>query len=464
MHSINEVCRKIGVDPRLLHDSKRPDLEETVAFERVVTAVTTTHAEHLETYGALRADRFYLDCAEHAEMAGLAGSKTVGSPELMAFAAANGGSGPDAKLTLDLALRKFVRGLAEQIPPLLPKQMDPGVTNALTKQAEGVVQHLESDFEAKLPTTSGFLSIDAYAEAAAQAGPTVARVMELLDKEQVSLAIMVESTPSRPFIAGTGILNQHSSGAASTYAFNGARGKNALEASSLGKSYDDYAAFNPLVKPKSGLLWPALDGVARHHVGASDDAHLGLEAERPMYGNDVYLLKPDRVRDRLTLTIGDHGNRATRPGVEFRKGETYAPERWDDFFIPWKHRKLLMPFMTSAFARGSMGIALDGQCQVGGGLGRAQSVPAWNDKTMFSGCKVPAPAEAALRELSYGKDPDTKYVEFQVFGPVDVAKDVEAFVFKFESPRGDHLAYLLEHDIPIFDGSKWPPKPWTPRT
>ena len=112
-----------------------------------------------------------------------------------------------------------------------------------------------------------------------------------------------------------------------------------------------------------------------------------------------------------------------------------------------------------------MGFHLDtnrGQKKQEGPFGRGGSVPAWNDKAMFSGCDVPKPAQEALRKLDYNGDPDTEYVEFQVFGPVDVATDVEAFVFKLGPPKGEHLAFLRAHGIPIFDGSKWPPKPWSP--
>lgn len=106
--------------------------------------------------------------------------------------------------------------------------------------------------------------------------------------------------------------------------------RNAAEAAYLHMPYEEYTLLNNSFKAKYGYL--------RAKTAAYEEAK-GVWS----YGKDRFILKLEKIRDRLTLSLGDSLNfvALTMNGSEV----TLDMNTWDSFFVPWSQRALFIPFL-----------------------------------------------------------------------------------------------------------------------
>ncbi len=285
----------------------------------------------------------------------------------------------------------------------------------LVKDGQEVVGQ-QTKLLADLFKTSGYKNIEKFRKAIKNNKSDLGDVVDAIVKEEnIEIAIQ-RPINARWWIPKTGIHNQHVTGSSRGYL--GSEGRNAAEASMIGSKYDNYAARDNDVKPKYGLLRPKTDGEIK-----PIHAH---------YGADVYIVDLEKVRDRLTWTPGDSLNRHANTNKTWSTGNVIKPKNWDDIFLPWSSRDLMIPILSNSYKNGQLSLT------------RSQSVAAGFDKLKFG-----------------FKEARSEYLEIQIWGPVRIT-DLKEFIFKGNEPEGDFLNELIANKIKIFDGRQNPPVEWVP--
>lgn len=167
------------------------------------------------------------------------------------------------------------------------------------------------------------------------------------------------------------------------------------------------------------------------------------------YGDDVFVFKNDRIRDRTLFAIGDSMDRTSTD----IKPKDWKPETWDDGLIPWKARSILA-IETHPFLKGSDGPSIRVSRR-----GEVQELQAQYSKIS------PSLGRYTRRETPDRADPTGKiinngmnYIEADIFGRLSL-DDVQAFEFTERSPEGAFLDALKKRGILIID-ARTEPKIW----
>lgn len=254
--------------------------------------------------------------------------------------------------------------------------------------ARAQVKRLEKLMVDRLHTT-GYSSMDELRSAAQNAQGT-----KVIREGKYEFA-MLRPRSGRWWIERVGFHNQYVTG--SSNGLLDPKRRLTVEMNRMQLDEDDYSKFDLNLRPKYGILLPALEFIQKHDNWSYR-----------FYGEDFYIFKKSKVRDRLTLTLGDSLNGYIRAFP--LKGD------WNELFIPHHFLELIGPFIQS----------------------EENLIP--SDEASI--------AMKLNRSLS-----DRYYIELQLFGPVDL-DDVEAFIFTGDNPpTGSFLKALKERNIKIYHSS-----------
>ncbi|MBO9665858.1 MAG: hypothetical protein J7501_03490 [Bdellovibrio sp.] len=244
--------------------------------------------------------------------------------------------------------------------------------------------------------------------------PAVQLALSIVNADQIDVS-MRRPESGRFWIPRTGFQNQYVTG--SSKGFNGEVRKNA-ESIFTNKSVEDYWALDNEVLPKYGTLRAA------NETGLNND----LQASK-QYGSDIYVFKKTEIEDRLSFFPGDSLNHL-RSNTWFTGGKSQekklTSDSWDQLFIPWKRRLLMVPFMVK-------------------------------DIRTSNSFRAPLPSELTPEGF---KESQHYYWESQIFGKLTLDM-VETFEFQGTPPTGEFLAQLKKHKIKIIDGRQQPAVEWT---
>lgn len=278
------------------------------------------------------------------------------------------------------------------------------------RQAADVMGSIRRQFERLFPTT-GHADLKAYREAVrAQDNPELQQAFDLLDRGEFELSIRRPEN-GRFWIPKVGFHNQFVTGGSKGYYTPS--GRNHAEASWTGIPLETYEALNAEAKPKYGSIRP-LPSDSGSRPGNSES----------FYGPDVFILKTQKLKDRLTFNLGDSNGLLAKNNKTGQRWEEVVnqAQSWDQSFIPWSHRTLLAPYLDrQAFGR---------------------------------------PTRETAPVLKKSWEMDYIYFEIQIFGELTL-NDVKAFEFTRTPPSGEFLRELREHGIEIRNGRTWPSRVWT---
>lgn len=318
------------------------------------------------------------------------------------------------ELHMQLALRKALERVNELLPhearfkiPRLPISHRERRTQ---QQTEVLMKQILDQFK-KLFKTTGYKDLLEYKTAIIGKGNVdLLESFELLEKGDFDLSIR-RPERGRFWLPKVGFHNQFVTGSSEGY-FKPI-GRNHAESSWTGSAVKEYALLNPEVKPKYGSVRPKPN--SKNMTPANSEES---------YGPDIFILKKNAVKDRLTFNIGDSNGLLSQNHPEASWVSTvFEPKAWDQSFIPWEYRTLLAPFLSKqAFGR---------------------------------------PVRDQHKVLQKTFNMDDTYFEIQVFGELSLS-DVKAFEFTYNPPSGDFLRELQLHNIEIRDGRTWPAKIWEP--
>lgn len=298
------------------------------------------------------------------------------------------------------------RQLPTQLQVEVPRLPRDSRRITVPQQAREIIAKQTEKFETLYPTT-GFENPDAYRAAVESSGDHLKEMYEMLDKDEVQIAIR-RPERGRWWIPRTGFQNQFVTGS-SNGAFNH-DGRNRTEAMYLQLPKPEYSGFDAELKPQYVFIAPPKGSPWDTRDMASQ------------YGGDIYILKKEDIRDRLTFTPADSLNRHCYAGYCEREAQV-----WDEMMVPWKHRTLLAPFLVH---------------------GRANYQ-----------YRVSAPHADAPVGFKQSWGTGSTYTEAQVFGGLRL-ENVAEFQFTYEPPSGEFLDALQRRGIPIYDARQPPPVPW----
>lgn len=298
----------------------------------------------------------------------------------------------------------------------LPRLGSSGRKARILEAGKSLVKQAEEQWKDVFPTT-GFESHEAFRTHLQNYGSEVEALREL--REGRLVPAMYRPVQGRWWISKVGFHNQHVTG--SSGGFLGSAGRNRVEATRIGMDGALYSPLDSEIKPVYGAL-------QRKPVAGM---HFRKELH---YGEDFYVFKESRIRDRTTYTIGDSLNTLSGPlgKVYYQSEGAFKPHHWDQVFIPWKEIEFSTPFL---------------------------------DVSSSSHIEIRSSEELLGHKYSRACRPDRSYLELQFWGGLGLA-DVETFVFSEPAPAGDFLRELKRHRIEIL---RYDPyygsilHPWTPQ-
>ncbi len=169
------------------------------------------------------------------------------------------------------------------------------------------------------------------------------------------------------------------------------------------------------------------------------------------YGSDLWVFKKNKIRDRTTFVIGDSLDRLQyNPKFGYQVIDNDR-SKWDQYFIPYRYREVIVPEATLAFKAG-------GEIAVMNAANAAKYKEAfsklgYSEFMKYSRTQYPHPYSNGEAVYHNGN----KYVESQIFGDLGL-NDVESFEFSKNPPAGDFLELLRKKDIEIIDQRGETPK------
>lgn len=324
----------------------------------------------------------------------------------------------------DYGLRKAFAEKLQELNQFLPTEAKfpnaaiPADLNRteLRKQAVEVVQNLETIFDGLLKKDIGVSSFEELVAGLKQSDATIVSALKQLDENTMQLAIQ-RPINGRFWVEKTGFQNQfvtNSSKGAMTHI-----GRNAVEASYLDLLRREYENTDNDLKPKYGYL------NLKTADASSQYAHTA-------YGEDRYILKKDKLKSRVTFTIGDSLNSMSRASVDwYRSGDTRAPLNWDHVFIPWSRKAIIAPYIASFLSQ---------------------------NKLKIEASDMSASEVASLKMLKRSVH-NNEYIELQFWGPLTL-DDVDTFIFRGAPPTGEFLKALKDRNIKIVEHTGSILKPW----
>ena len=317
--------------------------------------------------------------------------------------------------------------------------------DAAREAAEHLVAGFEADTAALYPT-SGFDNRDALLAAVSASTETAQRAARILVDE--SLQICMAAPPStRDGVAQKGFLNFRGSNVSQGAILD----RETVEANYAGMDVEKYTALDADLKPKYGYVAPESDSGLESPVGVRS------------YGSDHWVFKLDRVRNRLTFTVGDSLNRH----MNYTCGYDTPATSWDQRFTPWSSRELAAPAIAGGLDhQKKLGLEMD--------VWRESLETMQNEwpslKQVIQLTESPDPKEpvdwtaleigitpppGTLEKYTVAWGPSLDYIEAQIWGPLDL-DDVKAFEFTDKPPEGAFLEALQSHGIEIRDGRAKP--------
>jgi hypothetical protein len=324
---------------------------------------------------------------------------------------------PDAYLPTEYELKLLYQQELEELNAELPRGMRlilpdlpfPDSREGLKEKAIQLVQKQTEDFKKYFPS-SGFASLEDFDNAVKGSGEAATQLLNRIKNDEFRVA-MRRPNSARWWIPKVGFQNQYVTG--SSRGFSGKQGRYAVEASLLHRQYADYAPLDDDLKPKYGYLAP------RPEIDSRSSATSG-------YGDDIYYFKKERIKDRITWTPGDSLNRLSSKASNVLSGEVAQVDVWDQTFIPWSHRDLMIQAM--------------------------QDLTEYQESVSLS-----AHYNSTFQRKAMASD---YYIEIQYWGPINL-DDIDTFEFTYEPPEGEFLQELQKRGIKIRDASVTPPKDWT---
>jgi hypothetical protein len=323
---MNQVLQYIrNLDPRLVSLEISPRWEDLENLKIAIDQLKRAKSD-LASKGRLDEARKWAIEAENA-------LKT--DPRLSAIAKLDTGVRPVSEYKPnELALRrlysKLLYALDQELPPNLrvPLKRLPYDQRAskLLAEARKLVAEQEKLFDSFFLTT-GFSDETSFRAALNSMGGGYTKLLDALDHDQFEFAMNLQED-LRGRVSKLGILNQHVT--KTSMAMLDSRVRNVNEGKFVGKLYSQYKDLDPELKPKYGYLKPTPEFGLTQNKGAYQ------------YGDDVYVFKKDRVKDRITWLPGDSLVRAQYTGAT---NEAIVTKTWEGFFVPWKDRSLLVPFV-----------------------------------------------------------------------------------------------------------------------
>jgi len=288
----------------------------------------------------------------------------------------------------------------------LPKQMHykavilPADTNKEKTKSDGrlMIRYLEARHD-ELLKKQGYETFGSYQKKLyANSDGSIRKATKIIQKEDELEFAMIRPQGGRFWIEKVGFHNQHVT-QSSKGIFN-IEGRNSAESTLVGAELEQYRSLDNDLKPKYGLILPAIDSK--------------LPAIRPQYGNDKYFFKKDRVRDRLTFTLGDSLMGLGKSGRPNWSSQVYSPVQWDQVFTPWSRKEMIAPFLVDSY---SHEVSL-----------------------------MPVEKTTSLAQRSQD---EAGYVELQFWGSLNL-DDVHSFAFSQDPPTGAFLAALRARNIKIY--------------
>lgn len=279
--------------------------------------------------------------------------------------------------------------------PALPAAGKADFAN-LREDSRAIVAKSKRDFEEKnLYATSGFQNKDELLDAARSIeSKHTAEIIRIFEGESLQL-VRHNPQAGRWWLPLTGFANQFTT-KSSEGSYNPS-GRNNLESMMLNMPIDEYSALNPFVKTKYLTLEPPLGSELKPNTSVKSQYSAG--------SGDSYYIDIAKVKDRLTLTLGDSLNR--RRYVE-------GHSSWDARFISWEDRELLIPHSIKGAENGTLSLEYHG--------------------------------DNPLIKAVVG--PRSEYHEAQVTGPLTL-DEVTRFDFSNDPPTGRFLLELLSHGIEV---------------
>ncbi|MBS1984440.1 MAG: hypothetical protein JST16_09715 [Bdellovibrionales bacterium] len=318
----------------------------------------------------------------------------------------------------DYELRTLYQNMIKNLNAALPGNLkipvrklpkSPRSDAQLRIEGERIVKKLEQDIARQFSTT-GFASEEEYVNALLES-PAGKNIYEVLRDEKVELS-MRRPQSARWWVPKVGFQNQRITGTSRGTNDNAYRDQ--AEAKFTAGIVKNFPKIDNDLKPKYGYLRP---------IQASERGRVPNQGVARQYGEDHYVFKKEKVRDRLTWTNGD--------SLGMRKEEITS---WDHRMVPWRYRSLLAPAVMENYYR-----------QL------SSFVPLQASQKL---------SKTFIEKFQHANSRD-RYTELQFWGPISL-DDVELFEFSQNPPEGEFLQELLRRGIKIRDGRQWPVKEWTP--
>lgn len=278
-------------------------------------------------------------------------------------------------------------------------------------EAKKTSKELEVAFE-KIFLTADSSNYAAFeAELRASTNPLVIKALQMIDNDQIQVVIR-RPEAGRFWIPKTGFQNQFVTG--SSKGSLDPFGRNSAENKMYNfDNMEIYAAKDPEFKPKYGTL-----------RANSQSGVVSSLSKTYWYGGDIYTLKIEQLKDRLSWFPMDSlgiGKRIPKNGQK----------EWDDLFIPWSYRLLMVPLMIRDL----------GQNQMNAG-------------------QISEDFPNVFNRTSYYFKVSSNYWEAQILGSLTI-RDVAELEFTQTPPSGEFLSQLRKYNIKIRDGRTQPAVDWT---
>lgn len=306
------------------------------------------------------------------------------------------------------------------------KSVNKSVSNRDTElQTQKLHQHLQKSFQNRF-STSGFFSPESFqlaVEKGTELDPNLYKsALDILRHERLQVATRLPFD-IREQIMEKGFLNFHQARSSQGSSFS----RSEIEASYANLNIEQYKSLTDEVKPKYAAIYP------EDNSGLSGPKSLDSYA-----GTDKYYFKLDRIRQRMTVTPGDSLNRFVY--WNGHPQESKSPESWDQMFIPWSERSILVPVLAEGLKVNRLG------------LPDIAPVRKWSRPDEY-GNQFDIVGKDNLSEFKMKWQPNMDYVEAQIWGALTL-NDVAIFEYTKWKPTGQFLKELQKRGIEIRDGRK----------
>ncbi|MEZ0393323.1 MAG: hypothetical protein ACAH59_13975, partial [Pseudobdellovibrionaceae bacterium] len=277
----------------------------------------------------------------------------------------------------------------------------------LKADAKKILKNLEKITDSTFHL-SGHENLKAFEEYAANHNELTKKRLDLIQNHLV--VAMHRPERARFWIPLAGFQNQRITGSSNGSLFADSKpgatsGRDEVEATLTSTDQEQYISLSGRLKPNYAEARPD---------SSITDVRPGDSAAH--YGSDLWIIKKSVLEQRSTWTPQD----SLGPGTYPKRNQSF-----DDIFIPWKYRSLMIPFSLSEpySFRAS---------------GRDENFKLENLKRWSNG---------------------SRYFEVQIFGPLTI-DDVQAFHFQKNPPDKELYDLLKSKNIEVWDERQWPPKPY----